>query len=772
MSSFSDQIDLSPEALSQIKTVAIWGASRSGIECLSQLQVLGVGVLSFIDRDAAAVERVGTIPVVESGSVVDGCTFLDDVDAVILAMGVDPAAPRQMLIDIGFSKPIITFREGASIEKIFKGQFSVNHLFQYDHGDADRLLLQALFELSADLSKTVIYGAGKLTRYLLEVLDGVGDKVAAIIDDDAESKFPLMPNVQVIAPEKLATPPDIIFLSSTKYLTIEQMRKKARKLFGDAPSILLVEDVRDALSSADIPGSAWRTPENTIYPIEIPDIECEKNRDLILLDFPARFLGMMPNGLGYVHNILRQSGIKLQTLDLDMIFYHRYHASRVLDGVDRIIAPSGYEMKKDPWALTCVDGEWSNPEVIEFFRPEIERLIASLIEAKPTIIGISLHATNLIIAREVVARVRQALPDIIVLVGGYDCIRPEQGPHIFSDFDYMVIFEAESALPLLIKKLLCGEKPKNIPGVISKHDNPLFPFVAAPLVEDLDTIDFPRYEWTNIRNYRSYNGMQLTPIVLSRGCRWSRCTFCGERFHWRKRSASNLVDEIEWLVEQGCKMFHFNDSDLSGDPETVRDVCEEVIARGLTGLSFVGQLRVQKGYTPDYFRVLKEAGFSNLRYGIDGWSKQTLKLHRKGYTLAMIEDVIRMTKAAGISVAINLVIGIPNETEQDIDETIDNMVRNKAFFDTIENINTLMLFAGSLYWDNPDKYGIVFQGDREALYKKYPQCVPVEYWHSVTPYIDQEVRKKRLKRIIDAAVAEGIAIGSFAGQRVEKRLAD
>lgn len=172
------------------------------------------------------------------------------------------------------------------------------------------------------------------------------------------------------------------------------------------------------------------------------------------------------------------------------------------------------------------------------------------------------------------------------------------------------------------------------------------------------------------------------------------------------------------------------------------------------------------------FQVLKKAGFSNLRYGIDGWSKQTLKLHRKGYTLAMIEDVIRMTKAAGISVAINLVIGIPNETEQDIDETIDNMVRNKAFFDTIENINTLMLFAGSLYWDNPDKYGIVFHGDRSELYKKYPQCVPVEYWHSVTPYIDQEVRKKRLKRIIDAAVAEGITIGSFAGQRVEERLAD
>ncbi len=363
MSSFSDQIDLSPEALAHIKTVAIWGASRSGVECLSQLQTLDVGVSLFIDRDAAA-DRVGTIPVVASGSLVDGTTLLDGVDAVILAMGVDSTVPRQALIDIGFSKPIITFREGASIEKILKGQFSVNHLFKFDGSDADRLLLQALFKLPADLGKTVIYGAGKLTRYLLEMLDGVGDQVAAIIDDNAKSQSPLMLNTQVITPEKLTTPPDTLVLSSTKYLTIEQMRKKAKRLFGDVPSILLVEDVRDALSSADIPRSAWRTPENTIYPIEIPDIEFEADRDLILLDFPARFLGMMPNGLGYVHNILHQSGIKLQTLDLDMIFYHRYHASRIIDGVDCMVAPSGYEMKRDPWALTCVDGEWSNPEVI------------------------------------------------------------------------------------------------------------------------------------------------------------------------------------------------------------------------------------------------------------------------------------------------------------------------------------------------------------------------------------------------------------------------
>ena len=772
MLSSSQQADLSPQALAHIKNVAIWGASRSGVACLSQLKQQNIAVLTFIDKDADRVAEVEGIPVVASIAIKASPEFLHEIDAVILAMGADSTVPRQMLLEAGFSKPVIPFLDGASVEKIFKGQFSVNHLFKYDHGEGDRLLLESLFGSLPDLNKTVIYGAGKLTRYAFEMLGGLSEKIAVIIDDNADNQSASIPNVEVIAPEKLTTLPEAVFLASTKYLTIEQLSKRAKRLFGEAPTLRVVEEIKELLDPADIPRSAWRPPENTIYPIDIPEIEFEKNRDVILLDFPARFLGMMPNGLGYVHNILSQSGAKLQTLDLDMIFYHRYHASRIIDGVDSIFAPSGYEMKKDPWALDSVESEWSNPEVIEFFRPEIEMIISGLIEAAPKIMAISLHTTNLIIAREVVARVRQALPDIIVLVGGYDCIRPEQGPHIFADFDYMVIFEAEPSLPGLIKKLLCGEKPKNLPGIISKYDNSAFPFVAATLLEELDSIDFPRYEWAKISHYRSYNGMQLTPIVLSRGCRWSRCTFCGERFHWRKRSPSNLVDEIAWLAAQGCRTFHFNDSDLSGDPETVREVCEEIISRGLSGLSFVGQLRVQKGYTQAYFHTLKQAGFSNLRYGIDGWSKHTLKLHRKGYTLAMIEDVIRMTSQAGINVTINLVIGIPGETEQDVEETIQNMIKNKSHFDSIENINTLMLFSGSLYWDDPDKYGIVFHEDRDALYKKYPQCVPVEYWHSVEPYIDQAVRKERLKRIVDTAIAEGIAMGSFAQKRVEKRLAD
>ena len=375
-------------------------------------------------------------------------------------------------------------------------------------------------------------------------------------------------------------------------------------------------------------------------------------------------------------------------------------------------------MPTDPWGVTTTEDFWYNQDYVDFFCLEIDRTAEQLIKANPKILGLSLHGTNRLVSTEIIRRMREARPEKIIVVGGYDCNNPKTSPRVIEDYDYMVIFEAESSLPPLISALLEGRKHFHVPGVIAKKQLSSAlgtPFVPAELKEDIDALGFPMYEWADPSLYKNHNGYQLIPIILSRGCRWSRCNFCGERFHWRRRDPSKVADEIEWFVENGGRLFHFNDSDLSGDPNAVRGVCEEVLRRGIRDITMVGQLRVQKGYTPDYFKVLKEAGFGNLRYGIDGWSKNTLKLHKKGYTLDMIEEVLTYTKDAGIGVGINLVIGIPGETDADIDETIKNIIRNRNKFDLIENLNTLILTTASVYWTDPAKFGIVLHGDKEEL---------------------------------------------------------
>jgi len=423
------------------------------------------------------------------------------------------------------------------------------------------------------------------------------------------------------------------------------------------------------------------------------------------------------------------------------------------------------------WGVTSVEDFWFDQDKVNYFRQEIEKVVLELSISKPKIFGISLHSTNRLVANEIIAGLRKHCPQTVIVVGGYDCNNPKTSPNVITDYDYMVIFEAENSLPPLVKALLDGKRHFHIPGIVSRKRYSAVlgtPFVPAELPEDLDAVGYPKYEWSDIRNYRNYNGYQLIPITLSRGCRWSLCNFCGERFHWRRRSPSSVADEIEWFAERGGKLFHFNDSDLSGDPDAVRGVCEEVVKRNIKGITMIGQLRVQKGYTREYFDVLRAAGFSNLRYGIDGWSRNTLKLHKKGYTLQMIEDVLGHTKAAGIGVAINLVIGIPGETDKDIDETIDNLIKYRYLYDVVENLNTLILTTASVYWTDPEKFNIVLHEDKEKLERENPVVIPIDMWHSEGPYIDQDIRRDRLIRILDATEAYGIRIGGYADRRAKE----
>ena len=73
-----------------------------------------------------------------------------------------------------------------------------------------------------------------------------------------------------------------------------------------------------------------------IYPIPIPPIEVMPNLDFLLLELPPRYMPFMPNGLGYVNNILKQLPINFQTIDISIIFYHRFHSKRI-EGSDKLI---------------------------------------------------------------------------------------------------------------------------------------------------------------------------------------------------------------------------------------------------------------------------------------------------------------------------------------------------------------------------------------------------------------------------------------------------
>ncbi len=512
-----------------------------------------------------------------------------------------------------------------------------------------------------------------------------------------------------------------------------------------------------------VPDFAWTPIQYNIYPVPVPDIVIEPGLDMLLVDCPARNLSLMPNGLAYVHNALKRGKAKFQTFDLDIVAYHRFHMHRLFDVGGTVVLPNGREIPIDPWQAEHYD-LWNEGAVVDYFAGFIAEAAAAIVSARPKVLGLSIQDCSEALSRMLVRRVKAELPDIVILVGGFSCYNADIGFRSFPDAEYMCIGEADLTVSPLVDALARGERPRDLPGVLSRHDTQGRLFVPAPMPHDLDRLESPRYEWFGLSIYRNYNGYQLTPIIASRGCRWSRCTFCAERFYWRIRSPKHFVDELEWLADHGCTLFMFNESDLNGMPEKLLDICDEIIRRGVN-VKLTGQLRINKKSDRAFYQKLREAGFVALRFGIDAFSEGTLRLQKKGYTTEMVSQNLRDCTEAGIYTEVNWVIGVPGETDADVEESIDLILKNRDYIGRLANINPLILINGSVYWLDPEAHNIHFRKPREELYAKYPRIIPAEHWYSTEPYIDGQARKQRFERIVRSLVEAGFPVGAWA-QRI------
>jgi len=643
-------------------------------------------------------------------------------------------------------------------------QFSAHQCLAFDDGPADLRCLQALADhlLGTPNLAVALDGDGRLLHYLLKHAPRLREHIQCVVVEripvDGRMDWDGIPIALADEmPEQIQT----IFLCETRTFARQRMRGWLQ-----GPARIIDLDILPELALPDLPARAWvPRARDTIYPMQVPDIEFQSDLDILVIDCPARNLGLMPNGLGYVHNALKQVQVRFQTCDLDILMYHRFHIRRLFDEGGIVRLPSGRELPTDPWQAEHYD-LWNDKEVLAYLEPELQEIVDKVVAARPKVLGLSIHACNEKFSLAVVERVKAVAPEIVILVGGFSCYSPDIGLRAFPAADYMCVGEADLTVGPLAERLAQGERPANTPGVLSRFDRTDLPFLPAPMVHDLDLLDHPRYEWYDLDIYRNYNGYQLTPVIASRGCRWSRCTFCAERFYWRIRSAASFVDELEWLVERGCRLFMFNESDLNGKPEALVAICDEILRRGLR-IKLTGQLRVHKKCNKAYFQKLREAGFVALRFGVDAFSENALRLQKKGYTTATVSQNLKDCWEAGIYTEVNWVIGVPGETEADIDEGIELILQNKPYIGRLANINPLILSTGSVYWMEPDEHNIHFRGSKEELYRDHPRAIPACLWYSTAPYIDEKVRKHRFERIVLALHERGFDVGAWANRIIE-----
>jgi radical SAM superfamily enzyme YgiQ (UPF0313 family) len=635
-------------------------------------------------------------------------------------------------------------------------------LLRFDNGPADRSIVEPLLEFfSRQHDPWVLVGVEGFARYIANFASGRLCFEEIIVPGFGSISETQHQKILESVKERLLGGEVNVFLCLAD-------RFDASHILSALPCTERVHtfDLLKELLGERIPPHAWRKKFEHIYPIDLPTLEVRKGLDVLLADLPARSLAQLPIGFAYVYKSVREAGVNVQAIDVDLIAYHRYHARRCLNYVERVHS-DGMVHPEDPWQAENYI-VWTDKKFVNFFTDILDELTEKIIEAKPKVVGFSLHQTSTVSVTRVVERLRRALPDTYIIVGGMSCYQHFVAKRIFPLADYVVVGEADTVVGPLVAALVRGEQPRDVPGVVSRYDSEDREFVGAPLPHNLDIVGAPDYGFTNLDWYVNWNGYRLMPLVGSRGCGWSRCTFCAERFNWRARTPELVAEEIEHYTTRGFKDFVFNESDFNSNLSFVVRLCNEIVRRGIKA-NFTAQLRIGKDCDFEYYKTMKTAGFSCLRFGVDGLSENTLRLQRKGYTKEMVMQNLKHCHDLGIYTEINVVIGVPGETEADVEEAADFIIQMKPYIGRVAFLNPLMLFVGSVYYFEPEKHNIKFRDDKDQLYKQYFVSLPDAAWYSENPYIDHEIRRRRFFRIVERIHNVDVPLGAFAKFTAEYR---
>jgi len=129
--------------------------------------------------------------------------------------------------------------------------------------------------------------------------------------------------------------------------------------------------------------------------------------------------------------------------------------------------------------------------------------------------------------------------------------------------------------------------------------------------------------------------------------------------------------------------------------------------------------------------------------------------------MALVERCLKASKAAGLWTSVNIVVGVPGETEEDVDATIANLTRLSPYIDNVDNFNALELPIGSAYFEEPERHGIRLRNDWNPPGQAPPRVVPGDLWTSEAPFIDEETRRRRLVKVARALARLKVARSSF-----------
>lgn len=311
-------------------------------------------------------------------------------------------------------------------------------------------------------------------------------------------------------------------------------------------------------------------------------------------------------------------------------------------------------------------------EIIDGSLLNLDEYYEKITNIKADIVGVSATMSHLNQALLIPDMVKEK--NIKFIIGGRGVVNLPSSKMFEKGYSVICYGEGERTIVELVNAFENELSLESINGISYLKEGKEVRTPPRALIENLDEIPFPARDLLDMKKYldtwKQNMGIRVASIISSRGCPFS-CSFCDKTTFGGKirfMSPPRMVEEMRLLYDRyGVEQVFFEEDLFTVNRKRVLEFCS-LMEKELPGKMWGAQSRVDT-IDKEMLIRMKRAGCTDLTFGVESGSQKILDILGKGFTVEQVEKAFRLVKEVGIEAGLFLIVGIPGETQEDIEMT-------------------------------------------------------------------------------------------------------
>jgi radical SAM superfamily enzyme YgiQ (UPF0313 family) len=330
--------------------------------------------------------------------------------------------------------------------------------------------------------------------------------------------------------------------------------------------------------------------------------------------------------------------------------------------------------------------------------------------------------------------IRAAYPDKLLISGGVNA-RSRVDHFVRAGFSVVCLSEAESTILQLVERVARRDDFEGISGIAVLRDDEVKtqPALGSDMVWDLDQLPIPAWHLLPNERYweigRPHGGhfpegteLRYASMMTSLGCPF-HCAYChiagevpgslsGAIGRYRIKSDERVLTELEELRKVGVRQVFIEDDSLLGNKRRSLRLLTKIRGAGfdILDVNGVNVIHLLRNHAPDVevIEALVEAGFKEITLPFETGNQRIMRKYASN-TLDLersdIQSLIEVCKRYRLRITGNYMLGYPDETRAEIEQTINMARHHMSYGLDAANFFLVMPLPGTPLFDQAIREG-------------------------------------------------------------------